>query len=187
MKYYVVQVQTCSEEKFMNLYTKRRVRPKLDIPEEEADNLVPVNFYFPRKKMNIRRQGKQLVEESAIFPGYIFAELDEIMPFPGFMENLRRTREFFRVLPSNTDARPLYGQELDVIGRFLVKNGSAVGLSQVKFNENQRIVVLKGPMMGLEGNIIKVDRRKKRAKIKVLMFSTELTIDLGFEVIGEPT
>jgi transcriptional antiterminator NusG len=175
MKYYVVQVQTGSEEKFINLYKKRNQAG--DFPLDQC------TFYFPRKKMIIRRQGKQLNEETPLFPGYVFVELDETVKLPIFMDSMKKSAAFFRVLPSNKEARPLAGMELDTIARFLVKNGGAVGLSQVTFNENQRIVVVSGPMMGLEGNIVKVDKRKHRAKIKVDMFNTELTIDLGFEVL----
>jgi transcriptional antiterminator NusG len=175
MKYYVIQTWTGAEEKFSGLFRKRN-------PEVGADE---IGFYFPCKKMVIRRQGKQLQEVSPIFPGYLFAEVDESVSEKDFLTDLKKPGDFFRVLPSNQTMRPLYRGELDVVGRFLLKNGEPVGLSQVKFVENQRIVVLSGPMIGLEGSIIKVDKRKKRAKIKIDMFETEMTIDLGFEVIGE--
>jgi transcriptional antiterminator NusG len=41
-----------------------------------------------------------------------------------------------------------------------------------------------GPLLGLEGKIIKVDRRKKRAKIKLNLYDDSFTVDLAFEVIG---
>jgi transcriptional antiterminator NusG len=54
----------------------------------------------------------------------------------------------------------------------------------VYFNENSRIVVVEGPLMGLEGRIIKVDKRKGRAKIKLDMYEDSFTCDLAFEIIG---
>jgi transcriptional antiterminator NusG len=38
--------------------------------------------------------------------------------------------------------------------------------------------------MGLEGRIVKVDRRKGRAKIMLDLYNDSFSIDLGFEVIG---
>jgi transcriptional antiterminator NusG len=38
-------------------------------------------------------------------------------------------------------------------------------------------------MAGLEGNIIKVDKRKGRAKIKLDLYDDSFSIDLGFELI----
>jgi transcriptional antiterminator NusG len=58
------------------------------------------------------------------------------------------------------------------------------GKSRVYFNENSRIVVIEGPLMGLEGKIIKVDKRKGRAKIKLDLYDEAFAIDLAFEVIG---
>jgi transcriptional antiterminator NusG len=43
---------------------------------------------------------------------------------------------------------------------------------------------VEGPLMGLEGRIIKVDRRKGRAKINLDLYNDSFTIDLAFEVIG---
>jgi transcriptional antiterminator NusG len=39
--------------------------------------------------------------------------------------------------------------------------------------------------MGLEGSIIKVDKRKGRAKIKLDLYNDSFSIDLAFEVIGQ--
>jgi transcriptional antiterminator NusG len=38
--------------------------------------------------------------------------------------------------------------------------------------------------MGLEGKIVKVDKRKGRAKIKLDLYNDSFAIDLAFEVIG---
>ena len=45
------------------------------------------------------------------------------------------------------------------------------------------IVVIEGPLKGIEGNIIKVDKRKQRAKIRVEFAGTAHTMDLSFEDI----
>ena len=42
---------------------------------------------------------------------------------------------------------------------------------------------MEGPLKGLEGLIIKVDKRKKRAKIKMDFANDSILIDLGFELI----
>jgi transcriptional antiterminator NusG len=38
-------------------------------------------------------------------------------------------------------------------------------------------------MKGLEGQIIKVDKRKKRAKIRLKLYEDSFPIDFGFELI----
>ena len=52
------------------------------------------------------------------------------------------------------------------------------------FDANQRIVVEKGPMKGLEGQIIKVDKRKKRARVRLDLYDSTFEIDFGFELLA---
>jgi transcriptional antiterminator NusG len=75
-------------------------------------------------------------------------------------------------------------RDLEVALHFIKNVGPVAGKSRVYFNEKSRIVVIDGPLMGLEGRIVKVDKRKGRAKIKLDLYNDSFTIDLGFEVIG---
>jgi transcriptional antiterminator NusG len=44
-------------------------------------------------------------------------------------------------------------------------------------------VVISGPLSGLEGRIIKADKRKGRAKVKLDLYGDSFCIDLAFEVL----
>jgi transcriptional antiterminator NusG len=170
MNYYAIQVKTRGEEKYIKLF--KALYPDLDIP-----------FYFPQRKIDIRRGGKFIQTLSAIFPGYIFIEIpdgDTILRHQWFF---RRTDGFIRFLRSNQNIIPLADRDLDLVLHFIKKAGPIAGKSKVYFNENSRIVVVEGPLMGLEGKIIKVDKRKGRAKIKLDIYEDSFSIDLGFEII----
>ena len=65
----------------------------------------------------------------------------------------------------------------------LAKFGRILGRSKVIYNEDDRIVVIDGPMKGFEGQIVKVDRRKRRAKIRLSLHNNAYLIDLGFDVL----
>ena len=66
-----------------------------------------------------------------------------------------------------------------------MKFGEIAEPSRVHFDENDRIVVDSGPLQGLEGKIVKVDRRKGRAKIQLDLYTENFLLDLGFEVISK--
>ena len=51
------------------------------------------------------------------------------------------------------------------------------------FDENNRIRVIDGPLPRLEGSIVKVDRRKGRAKVALSFHGRTIVADLGFEVL----
>jgi len=171
MNYYAIQVKTKSEEKFIE-------QLKYQYPD------MPLTLHFPRRNLNIRKSGKIKTITSGVFPGYIFIEAESTEQIHVYQWDFRRTKGFFRFLTSNQDITPLKERDLELVLHFINNNGSIAGKSKVYFNENSRIVVLEGPLSGLEGRIVKVDRRKCRAKIMLDLYNDSFTIDLGFEVIG---
>jgi transcriptional antiterminator NusG len=170
MHYYAVQVKTRSEEIYIKLF--KALHPD-----------VPVNIYFPKRKIDIRRKGTVVHTTPAVFPGYIFIEIDDEENILNYHWFFRRTDGFFRFLRSNQDISPLQGKDLEGVIHFVKNVGPLAGKSQVYFDKNSRIVVVDGPLMGLEGRIIKVDKRKGRAKIKLDLYKEAFAIDLAFEVI----
>jgi transcriptional antiterminator NusG len=171
VNYYAVQVKTRSEEKFIKLL--RAMYPEVDFP-----------IFFPKRRIDIKRRGLISQSTTAVFPGYLFIEVDERESILRHQWAFRRTDGFLRFLKSNQDIRPMNGRDLELALHFIKNVGPVAGKSRVYFNENSRIVVVEGPLMGLEGRIIKVDKRKRRAKIKLDLYNDSFSIDLGFEVIG---
>jgi len=170
MNYYAIQVKTRSEDKFIKLF--RSMYPETKFP-----------IHFLRRRLDIRKAGKIIPSTPAIFPGYLFIEAETTEDIIKNQWDFRRTEGFFRFLKSNQDITPLADKDLEVVLHFINSAGPIAGRSKVYFNENARIMVIEGPLSGLEGKIIKVDRRKGRAKIKLDLCNDSFTIDLGFEVI----
>ncbi|MCL1815467.1 MAG: antiterminator LoaP [Treponema sp.] len=171
VNYYTVQVKTRGEEKYIRLF--RALNPDC-----------PIEIYFPKRKIAVRRRGMMIQTTPAVFPGYLFLETErEILN--RYRWQFRRTVGFFRFLKSNRNIQPLSGRDLETVLHFVKKTGPLAGFSKVYFDENDRIVVVDGPLAGLEGNIVKVDKRKKRAKIKLDLYDDSFTLDLGFELMEQ--
>lgn len=172
MNYYVVQVQTGNEESYIKNVQKsfNSLLTNIDIP----------SFYFPKRNLPIRKEGKTTMQLHSIFPGYIFLESTSITK--EIYNTMRHVKGFYHFLNSNTDIVALTGKDLQILKHFL-SFGTVINTSKVYFDENDKIVVKYGPLQGLEGQIIKVDKRKKRAKIQLDFANTEFTLDLAFEVI----
>ena len=169
MNYYAIQVKTRSEKKFIRLF--RSNHPDITFP-----------IHFPQRQLNIKKKGQLKPANFAIFPGYLFVEAEEDGDLIAHQWDFRRTEGFYRFLKSNHDITPLSNKDLELVLHF-INNGGIAGRSKVYFNENSRIVVVDGPLSGLEGMIFKVDRRKGRAKIKLDIYDASFTVDLAFEVI----
>ena len=87
-----------------------------------------------------------------------------------------------RFLKSNQDIRPVPKSEAGALTA-LMSFGEIVRESVAVFDENNRIKILEGPMMGFEGQIIKVDRRKGRAKVKLDLYTESYLVEFGFELL----
>lgn len=170
MPYYAIQVKTRGEEKFLRLF--RAQNPGITMP-----------LYFPQRSLDIRRGGRIIPSKLAVFPGYIFVDLPDYENILEYQWAFRRTEGFYRFLRSNQDITPLPVRDLELVLHFIKEAGSLAGKSQVYFDDNSRIVVISGPLSGLEGRIIKADKRKGRAKVKLDLYDDSFTIDLAFEVL----
>lgn len=167
MQYYVIQVLTSGEDDYIDHAT--RLRPSL-------------HFILPKRTLAIRKEGKTVNTISCVFPGYVFLEIQELELGGDDYFSLRRTPGFFRFLPDNSKPAELGESDRQLIFHFS-RFAASETISKVTFDDNDRIVVLEGPLKGMEGKIVSVDRRKRRAKIKLDLYDTSFPIDLGFEVV----
>jgi transcription termination/antitermination protein NusG len=167
MSYYVVSVQPRKEESFLTIARKR-------LATELA------RFYWPRRKLTIRRRGRRKEVLAPIFSGYVFIEAEQVDDH--LFAAVKQLPGFYRFLESNDRIRALGGDDLELVAHF-VRFGEVIGKSKVTFDEHSRIEVSEGPLAGLEGRIVKVDRRKQRAKIRLDLYQESFLVDLGFELL----
>jgi transcription termination/antitermination protein NusG len=75
---------------------------------------------------------------------------------------------------------PLQKDDRSIISTLTI-DGEIAGPSTVIFDKNNRVKVLKGPLMGQEGRIIKVDRRKRRITVAIEFADKRFKIDLAYQ------
>lgn len=172
MQYYIIQVATGHEEHFVDNVKKL-------VPQLAKKH----NFIYLTRELTIRRQGKLLKELQPMFPSYIILQTTSVVD-SFTLASLKKVPGFYHFLDSNTDIVPLSNRDLRVIQHFLGL-GPRIGSSLVRFDEDDRIMVIEGPLKGIEGNIIKVDKRKQRAKIRIDFGGSSHTMDLSFEDISK--
>ena len=171
MNYYCIMVKTGAEESF-----------KKEALEKGSSFAVGLQFYFFKRKVINGGKQKGKIVESPMFPGYIFMGCADIDSY--LIEQIRSCKNFYRFLSSDGKIRPLTGQDLDYLER-LMRHGEVAGFSRVTFDENDRIVILDGPLEGFKGNIIKVDRRKRRVTIRLDMCGSINKVDLCYEDVSK--
>jgi transcriptional antiterminator NusG len=167
MPFFVLQIRTGGEEKF------RRQAEKVLLPGQGE-------LFWPRRSLRERRAGKWRETIAPIFPGYLFLRAESLAP--ELFRELKALPGFTRFLRDNSDVEPLGERDLALLQNFL-SFGEVVQPSRVRFDLDRRIQVLDGPLKALEGRIVRVDRRKRRARVRLELYENSFLIDLGFEDI----
>ncbi len=170
MYYYCAMVKTGGEEVF-----------KKDFYRLCSDRFCGVNAYFLKRKVKLNGRLKGQSEQKPLFPGYVFISVPE--PCDDFFLTVKSCINFFHFLNSNTDIQELKGKDLGYLSRLLAY-GEVSGLSKVKFDENDRIQIVSGPLEGFKGNIIRVDRRRQRVTVSIDMCGIS-SFDLCYEVVAK--
>jgi transcriptional antiterminator NusG len=165
MAYFALQCRSREEERFTAAWCRA------------GD---PSVLLWPRRSLRVRRRGRWTDAVAPIFPGYLFVRAEEI-DVPLFRA-LRALPGFVRFLPSSERIRALDQRDSDLLSHFL-SFGEIVQRSVVSFDPNQRIRVLAGPLLGLEGCITRVDRRKGRARVRLALYQDSFEVDFGFDSI----
>lgn len=158
MDYYVLQVVTGKEEAVIK-------------------SLPCFDLICPLRTMIIRRKGRKLTETKTIFPGYLFLKIEYLNS--KVIGDLKKTENVIKLLNNYNDPKPLRGYELEPIFQFLNSNFKR-DISNIKFDNNDKIVVINGPLKELEGKIIKVDKRKQRATVVIEMYDKCHRVDFSY-------
>ena len=139
-----------------------------------------IHFIFLKRELYIRKAGKKLLKIAPLFPGYLFLETDSISP--DLYLDIQKQENYLWFLKFGEGPKPLNEHDVEILRNFL-RFGEVIKPSLAFFDENQRIKIIKGPLEGFEGNIIKVDRRKQRVKIQLNFNNNLFEIDLAFELV----
>ena len=136
------------------------------------------NILLPTRELYIKKAGITKVKITPLFSGYLFLQTESITP--ELITKIKQVKGFYRFLNSNQDIVSLTKQEVQKLGSFLKKDYCAT-ISKVIFNDKDKIVVKEGPLKEFEGQIIKVDKRKQRAKVQLSFYNESHTIDFSFQ------
>ena len=171
MSFFVVSVQPRKEQRFIK--AARTIG-------RAGGALAAVTFHWPQRKLTIRRKGRRKETLAPVFAGYVFLETESVTD--ELFRAVRQLPGFYRFLESNDRIRPLVGSDHELISRFIMLGG-VIGKSQARMDENQRVRVVHGPLEGLEGLIVRIDKRKQRAKVRLDLYKESFLVDFGLELL----
>ncbi len=133
------------------------------------------------RELVIRRQGKRKLEKAPLYPGYIFIETSCNPQL--LRELIKPIHSAIHFLHSNNNIQALVSDEEAAL-RKMLDYGTVLPRSRVSLTPNQPITIIDGPLKGMEGIIQRIDRRRERVKVRMIMSEKPFTFDLGIEIVA---
>lgn len=168
MEYYCVMVLTGEEKTFKKAASQALM---------EIDPMA--QFYYFERKLFTEKRGWF---NGPLFSGYIFLGVQSLTP--QVFSKLKSIKGFMRILRDNTDPTRITGTALEEL-KFLIQNGEVLGVSKLQFLPNQKVKAISGPFVGYEGQIVMINRKKRRITVKSLLANGTTTFDLKYEEVEE--
>jgi transcriptional antiterminator NusG len=151
--------------------------------KEALENLIAdshLKDYFgqiiiPSQKTFVIRDGKKLLRERKVFPGYILIEMAMIPETQSFVLHLPGVTKF---LGGSRTPNPLSDQEINrILG---VKQGEESIAKGINFIVGSRIRIIDGPFKDFEGAIEKIMEDKEKLVVNVTVFGRLTPVELSF-------
>ena len=138
-----------------------------------------VECFIPRTKKMKKFRGKWHDINEILFNGYVFMITDHV---DVLYNELKKIPDLTKLLGNDGEhIYPIRKEEAMFLTRFGGKE-HIVDMSY-GFIEGDKIRVTNGPLMGQEGDIIKIDRYKRIAYVNVSLFDRLTTVQVGLEII----
>lgn len=164
INYFCICVETGKEYSFKNKALKMM---EAGILRYSGNFLI-----FSTMKKIVKRKK---VYDELMFPGYVFLKTAE--------NDLRKIREissvpgFIKFLPKQM--RTLYGRDLELLTSF-ERGGELQGFLRVRFDENDKVVIVSKEFQGLKGAVTKVCRRNHKLRYEIQLENGIKILNLSY-------
>lgn len=135
--------------------------------------------FVPRYEVQKHIRGQWRTCAATLFPGYLIVVTNCVEELEA---QLRGVPTFTHMLSNDGGFTPLKDEEVAWIDAFTEKGHRTVGVSE-GIIEGDRIIVLKGPLMGHEGWIKTINRRKRTAYLSIEMFGRTIQTKVGLGIV----
>ncbi len=164
--WYVIQVISGKEEATLNMIKKYGAQKYIK------------ECFSPRYERRRKYLGQWHQEKAILFPGYIFVISNQVEEL---YQALKKIPELTKLLGVGEKWTAMTKEDVEIVE--LLSGKERV----VKFSEGyiagEKVVVVKGPLKGMEGTIRKVDRHKRKAYLEIPMFGRVLNAQVGLEIV----
>ena len=164
--WYVLQVRTGTEEN-IRLQCRRKI-----------SKAVLERCFIPYYEEKRRIRGEWTLQKKVLFPGYVFVITDEL---DELYQSLKNVIGLTKLIGTGQEIVPLTEEERE----FLLEFGGEDQIVEMSEGiiADSKIIVIKGPLIGKEGYIKRIDRHKRKAWLEIEMFGRKQMVEVGLEIV----
>lgn len=137
-----------------------------------------IKALVPKRKLRERKDGIWKSQVRTLFPGYVL--LNGRLGVEEYY-SLKGIPDLITILKDKWDPLEIRSDEIEIISR-LTHDNEIIGSSSA-YIENGKVVVVNGPLKGLEGLIKSIDKRKGRVKVNLEFAGEPRLVDLCISVV----
>lgn len=141
-----------------------------------------VKFIFFRKEMIHKKNDRYEKVILPLFPGYIFLSENVEM----VINRVRAHFPHIYVRVVSFGGRPEKVNPAEM--RLLIKGADESGLIPLSTINcyGDKILITDGPLMNMNGRVLFINKKKRKAKVQVELFNKTMEISLGLDIIEHP-
>lgn len=134
-----------------------------------------IQFILPKRRLSWRKNGVLLEVIKPLFIGYLFVSANDkrVLELDHWMRNYNVDIWFVKM---DKSIIPLVREEQHLIKR-LMSNGDIIEKSEL-IKAGDKVKIISGPLVGLEGIVEKHPNRNRRITIKVIINGEEKRVEL---------
>lgn len=148
------------------------------VPAELLDEPI----FYPQYETELKVRGYWLRVTKPLFAGYLMVVTKEPLAVEA---SLARIPEFARVLRMGEVPAPLAPEEVQLIGGMTHPGARVVPMSSAQ-KVGDRVVIVDGPLLGHEGLIKEINRRKSTAYLEIDLCGRKVRTRVGVAVLSAP-
>lgn len=157
--------------------------------EKIISGRILASCFVPVRRLKKKFHGVWQEVSEKLFPGYVFMIseqpqllYEELKQIPALTKMLGKCEEYFT---------PLSEKDVQMLKRLQNGVGESenleVGISQIAIEEGNRIRIISGPLVNLEGQIRKMNLHKRIAVVEVEFMENISLVHLGVEMVEKIT
>ena len=163
-------------------YVIQVINGREDVMRERIERMVPADamqeLFYPQYQTEIKVQGEWVSTTKPLFPGYLICDTADPRTVQQYLLD-----DFARVLSQDGQFVPLAKEETQLIGGFTNRGDRVVPMSEA-LKDGDQVVVTEGPLLGHEGLIKTINRRKSTAFLELNLCGRRVTTRVGLAVLS---